>query len=152
MRRREHAPPACSGVRRRNVDCIGSTEGHEYPDLQVGDEVNPRPFLGDGNLLSSSCKFFRSVGNVTDTIKPASRPQVQPSNLAIFSDSDSQQNRVVVITLFLARVIFPHKKCSKTYTYWMASWREGDKTRNVHWEAPGRWMPRRPGRGLGIRV
>jgi hypothetical protein len=24
------------------------------------------------------------------------------------------------------------KKGSKTYTYWMASWREGDKTRNVH--------------------
>jgi len=21
---------------------IGSAEGHEYPDLQVGDEVNPR--------------------------------------------------------------------------------------------------------------
>jgi hypothetical protein len=25
---------------------IGSAEGHEYPDLQVGDEVNPRTFLG----------------------------------------------------------------------------------------------------------
>ena len=25
---------------------IGSAEDHEYPDLQVGDEVNPRPFLG----------------------------------------------------------------------------------------------------------
>jgi hypothetical protein len=24
------------------------------------------------------------------------------------------------------------KKGSKTYTCWMASWREGDKTRNVH--------------------
>ena len=24
------------------------------------------------------------------------------------------------------------KKGSKTYTYWMASWREGGKTRNVH--------------------
>ena len=22
---------------------IGGAEGHEYPDLQVGDEVNPRP-------------------------------------------------------------------------------------------------------------
>ncbi len=25
---------------------IGSAEGHEYPNLQVGDEVNPRPFFG----------------------------------------------------------------------------------------------------------
>ena len=24
------------------------------------------------------------------------------------------------------------KKGSKTYTYWMASWREGNKVRNVH--------------------
>jgi len=24
---------------------IGSAEGHEYPNLQVGDEVNPRCFL-----------------------------------------------------------------------------------------------------------
>ncbi len=24
---------------------IGSAEGHEYTDLQVGDEVNPRPFF-----------------------------------------------------------------------------------------------------------
>jgi len=24
---------------------IGSAEGHEYPNLQVGDEVNPRLFL-----------------------------------------------------------------------------------------------------------
>jgi hypothetical protein len=24
------------------------------------------------------------------------------------------------------------KKGSKIYTYWMASWREGDKMRNVH--------------------
>jgi hypothetical protein len=24
---------------------IGSAEGYEYPNLQVGDEVNPRPFF-----------------------------------------------------------------------------------------------------------
>ena len=28
-----------------NLYYIGSAEGHEYPDLQVGDEVNPRPFF-----------------------------------------------------------------------------------------------------------
>jgi hypothetical protein len=29
-------------------------------------------------------------------------------------------------------IVKESKKGSKTYTYWMASWREGDKTRNVH--------------------
>jgi hypothetical protein len=28
-----------------NFLLLGSAEGHEYPDLQVGDEVNPRLFL-----------------------------------------------------------------------------------------------------------
>jgi len=34
---------------------IGSTEGHEYPDHQVGDEVNPRPFSGaiNGQMANS---------------------------------------------------------------------------------------------------
>jgi hypothetical protein len=30
---------------------IGSAEGHEYPDLQVGDEVNPRPFFGFKSMV-----------------------------------------------------------------------------------------------------
>jgi hypothetical protein len=30
---------------RTQFDYIGSAEGHEYPNLQVGDEVNPRRFL-----------------------------------------------------------------------------------------------------------
>ncbi len=38
---------ACQGVRKGAIRhyYIGSAEGHEYPDLQVGDEVNPRPFF-----------------------------------------------------------------------------------------------------------
>ena len=30
---------------RRGFYYNGSAEGHEYPDLQVGDEVNPRLFF-----------------------------------------------------------------------------------------------------------
>ena len=29
----------------RKIYYFGSAEGHEYPDLQVGDEVNPRTFF-----------------------------------------------------------------------------------------------------------
>jgi hypothetical protein len=32
-------------VRRGWFYYFGSAEGHEYPDLQVGDEVNPRTFF-----------------------------------------------------------------------------------------------------------
>ena len=54
------------------INCIyyiGGAEGHEYPDLQVGDEVNPRLFFWGSNPWSND-NFFQSVGNVTvDTIK-----------------------------------------------------------------------------------
>ena len=36
---------------------IGSAEGHEYPDLQVGDEVNPRPFFG-GQICGQMADSF----------------------------------------------------------------------------------------------
>jgi hypothetical protein len=29
---------------------MGSAEGHEFPDLQVGDEVNPRPYFAVFNF------------------------------------------------------------------------------------------------------
>ncbi len=36
--------PTPAGGVRAVIYYIGSAEGHEYPDLQIGDEVNPRPF------------------------------------------------------------------------------------------------------------
>lgn len=33
------------GIPRFQIYYNGSAEGHEYPDLQVGDEVNPRPIF-----------------------------------------------------------------------------------------------------------
>jgi len=37
---------ACIYSFRFNINLLlGSAEGHEYPDLQVGDEVDPRLFL-----------------------------------------------------------------------------------------------------------
>jgi hypothetical protein len=35
----------CVDAEMGGLSYIGSAEGHEYPDLQVGDEVNPRPFF-----------------------------------------------------------------------------------------------------------
>jgi hypothetical protein len=49
-------------------------------------------------------------------------PQVKPSNSAIFPDNDSLQNRVDVITLFLARVIFPNNYSSIISKDVFAAW------------------------------
>jgi hypothetical protein len=40
-------------------------------------------------------------------------------------------------------------KSYKTYTYWMASWREGKRCEISTWEAPKKWMLERPCRRPG---
>lgn len=42
------------------------------------------------------------------------------------------QARLEDLTVWEMETVKQSKKGSKTYTYWMASWREGGKTRNVH--------------------
>ena len=42
------------------------------------------------------------------------------------------QARLEDLTVWEMKKVKQSGKGSRTYTYWMASWREGDKTRNVH--------------------
>ena len=42
------------------------------------------------------------------------------------------QARLEDLTVWQMKKVKQSRKGSKTYTYWMASWREGGKTRNMH--------------------
>ena len=42
------------------------------------------------------------------------------------------QARLEDLTVWQMEKVKQSRKGSKTYTYWMASWREGGRTRNVH--------------------
>ena len=42
------------------------------------------------------------------------------------------QERLEDLTIYQINKDKETKKCTKTYTYWMASWREGNKVRNLH--------------------
>jgi hypothetical protein len=42
------------------------------------------------------------------------------------------QARLEDLTVWQMKKVKQSRKSSRTYTYWMASWREGGKTRNVH--------------------
>jgi hypothetical protein len=42
------------------------------------------------------------------------------------------QARLEDLTVWEMKKVKQSRKGSRTYTYWMASWHEGDKTRNVH--------------------
>jgi hypothetical protein len=42
------------------------------------------------------------------------------------------------LTVWQRELVKRTRKGSKTYTYWMACWREGDRTRNVHLGSAGK--------------
>jgi len=57
--------------------------------------------------------------------------------------------RLEDLSVWVMEKVKPTKKGSKTYGYWMASWRDGDRVRNVHIGAARRWIARRPCRMQG---
>lgn len=67
--------------------------------------------------------------------------------------------RLEDLTLWQMEKVKQSRKGSRTYTYWMASWREGGKTRNVHLgscskmdaEAARRKAREMKAEGLGMR-
>jgi hypothetical protein len=69
------------------------------------------------------------------------------------------QARLEDLTVWEMKKVKESRKGSKTYTYWMASWREGGKTRNVHLgssrkmdaEAARRKARERKAEGLGMQ-
>jgi hypothetical protein len=61
------------------------------------------------------------------------RSSKQKAELALAeAEALKLQARLEDLTVWEMEKVTESKKGSKTYTYWMASWREGDKTRNVH--------------------
>ena len=69
------------------------------------------------------------------------------------------QARLEDLTVWQMKKVKQSRKGSKTYSYWMASWREGGKTRNVHLgssrkmdaEAARRKARERKAEALGMR-
>jgi hypothetical protein len=43
-----------------------------------------------------------------------------------------QEARLEDLSIWTMEKVKPTKKGSRTYYYWMVSWREGDKVKNVH--------------------
>lgn len=68
---------------------------------------------------------------------PAARQEAQglqgEADAALAEAQDLKlQARLEDLTVWQMEKVKQSRKGSKTYSYWMASWREGGKTRNVH--------------------
>jgi hypothetical protein len=64
--------------------------------------------------------------------KKAQRLQGDAESALAEAKAPKLQVRLEDLNMWEMEMVKESKKGSKTYTYWMASWREGDKTRNVH--------------------
>jgi hypothetical protein len=64
--------------------------------------------------------------------REAQRLQGEADAALAEAESLKLQARLEDLTVWLMEKVKQTRKGSKTYTYWMASWREGGKTRNVH--------------------
>ncbi|MCX6673864.1 MAG: hypothetical protein NTY37_08820 [Methanothrix sp.] len=66
------------------------------------------------------------------TRKEAQRLQGEADAALAQAEALKLQARLEDLTVWQMGKVKMTKKGSKTYAYWMASWREGGKTRNVH--------------------
>ena len=64
--------------------------------------------------------------------KEAKRLQKKADQTLADAKDLKQQARLEDLQVWEMEKVKESKKGSKKYTYWMASWREGDKVRNVH--------------------
>ena len=64
--------------------------------------------------------------------REAQRLQGEAEKALVEAETLKLQARLEDLTVWQMKKVKQSRKGSKTYTYWMASWREGGKTRNVH--------------------
>jgi uncharacterized protein (DUF3084 family) len=104
---------------------------------------------GDARELARDAKSLqKAAARLPAARKKAQRLQAEADSALAEAEALKVQARLEDLNMWKRELVKESKKGPKTYTYWMASWREADKTR---WPgvAPGRWMPRRPGRKPG---
>jgi hypothetical protein len=95
--------------------------------------------------LARDARALQKAARAPAAHQEAQRLQGEADATLAEAEALKLQARLEDLTVWEMKKVKQSRKGSKTYSYWMASWREGGKTRNVHWGAPGRWMPKRPG-------
>ena len=83
--------------------------------------------------LAKDAKAARKAAKtLPDARKKARALEGQASSLKAEAEALKGAARLEDLSVWVMEKTKTTKKGSKTYGYWMASWREGDKVRNVH--------------------
>ncbi len=77
-------------------------------------------------------KEAKALANIRQMVPAAKIRQDEADRLKAKASALKGAARLEDLHVWQMEKVKGTKKGSKTYTYWMASWREDDKTRNVH--------------------
>jgi hypothetical protein len=82
--------------------------------------------------LAREARALQKAARAPATLWEAERLQGEAEKALAEAQALKLQARLEDLTVWQMEKVKQSRKGSKTYTYWMASWREGGKTRNVH--------------------
>jgi hypothetical protein len=91
-----------------------------------------KSLIRDAKELAKNAWFLEKAARAPAAGKEAQRLQEEASSALAQAEALKLQARLEDLTVWEMEKVKTTKKGSKKYAYWMATWREGGKTRNVH--------------------
>ena len=82
--------------------------------------------------LARDARALQKVARAPAARREAERLQGKADAALAEAQALKLQARLEDLTVWTMKKVKQSRKGSRTYAYWMASWREGGKTRNVH--------------------
>jgi hypothetical protein len=91
-----------------------------------------KSLIRDAKELAKNAWFLERAARAPAARKEAQRLQEEADAALAQAEALKVQARLEDLTLWEMEKVKTTKKGAKKYAYWMATWREGNKTRNVH--------------------
>jgi regulator of replication initiation timing len=91
-----------------------------------------KSLIRDAKELAKNAWFLERAARAPAARKEAQRLQEEASSALAQAEALKLQARLEDLTVWEMEKVKTTKKGAKKYAYWMATWREGNKTRNVH--------------------
>jgi hypothetical protein len=83
-------------------------------------------------MLTRNVRALQKAAHVSSAHQEAKRRQEEANAALAEAETLKLQARLEDLNVWQMKKAKTGKKGTQIYTYWMASWREGDKTHNVH--------------------
>ena len=91
-----------------------------------------RSLQKEARELARDARALQNIAHAPAARREAERLQGEAEAALAEAEALKLQARLEDLTVWKMEKVRQIRKASKTYIYWMASWREGSKTRNVH--------------------